>query len=66
VLDQKKMPPWEVRYLTHRDRTALVRSEGWMGPFRNLWPISPINSWCMDDRHFIPSKTAASTAEQDQ
>jgi len=32
-----------------------------MVPFRNLRPISPINSWSMDDRHFIPLQTVGSS-----
>ena len=65
MLEQKKMAPWEVRYPTHRDWTAVVWREGRMGPFRNLRPIGLINSWCMDDRYFIPPKTAGSPAEMD-
>jgi hypothetical protein len=51
--------------LTHRNR-LLWFAQSWMGPFRNLWPIRPIDFWCMDDRNFIPSKTAGSSAEHDQ
>ena len=66
MLEQKKMAPCQVRYPTHRDRTAVLCSEGWMVPFRNLRPISPINYWCLDDRYFIPSQTAGSSAGTDQ
>jgi hypothetical protein len=60
-MGEKKIQPCQVRYPTHRDRTAMVCSEGWMVPFRNLWPINPINSWCMVDCHFIPLQTAGAS-----
>ena len=62
MLEQKKMAPCEVRYPTYRDRTAVDWPEGWMVPFRHLRPISPINSWGMDDRYIIPSQTAGFSA----
>ena len=58
MLEQKKMAPWEVRYPAYRNRTAVDWPEGWMVPFRNFRPISPINYWRMDDRHLILPQTA--------
>ncbi len=66
MLEQKKMAPCRVRHPSYRDRTAVVCSEGWVVPFRNLRPISPINSRRMDDRFFVPSREAGDSAEQDQ
>ena len=58
-----------VRKRCHRGRFGILlivigllwfaQRAGWF-PSEIFGPISPINSWSMDDRYFIPSQTAGS------